>query len=493
MPKTMPKLGLKHTTYDGANGIYVYQRHVPETAQWLVQKKKVNASLGATPAEARARYTLVHAKWEKAFSDAIAAWTRDDDTIDTMDRIVLFLNSQASQHGGDLPDSGLARDRYDWKGRAKLWDLWSKWNEVHDGTQVGDILADGNHQACDDLIIAYEVFRAAIRRRISISAQLPAPLPEAGIATQDGQMVMSLIDLEKRWLGEKPRSGAVTGDMARMIKLFVAVNGNLAIHEITARHRLAFRDAVSKIPAKAQTHNKLLRTLSALGSYAEDLGVVTNNPLKPHAFEVTDEVQVEPFTDDQFNAIFASEGWANRSPKYGSFIRWAFILGAYTGARIGEIAQLRKEDVYEHQGHWVIRFTFDVEKGQQSKTKRTRLVPVCSALIKLGFLKFVKSIKSGQLWPEIKPNSNGNWSGPVSMVTNKPIRDMGLGTEYRFHSLRHTIKTRLRGLGVQDSVNDFITHPEGKKESVAATYGIVEIKAMKAALDLLDYRVKWPT
>lgn len=492
MVKSKPTLGLRFTTWDAANGVWLYQREVPKDAIWLIQRKKITNSLGKTPAVAKARYMDVHPRWEKAIRDAIDNLHRDTDTDSFMDRMVLFLNSQTSQHGGDLPETGLIRDQYDYTLREKLWNRWEKWNEVHDGTRVQDWMGEGAFEDCSMLIVGWEVFRAALRRRVEVSAQLPAPLPEAGIATKDGQMVMSLSDLEGRWLKEKKRSVAATGDMARMVKLFVGVNGNLPIHEINAKHRLAFRDAVRSIPnTKAQTQNKLMRTLSALGSFAEKAGVVTSNPIRTFAFEVTDEIDVEPFRDTDLTKVFKSKGWAKRSPRYSEFLRWAFVISAYTGARLGEIAQLRREDVYEYEGHWVIRFTFDDETGQQSKTRQTRLVPVSKHLIAYGFIKFVKTIKSGQLWPEVQPDSKGNWSGRVSSKANAIIRGAGYTTEYRFHSLRHTIKTRLRGK-VSDSVNDWITHPDGKKQSVAARYGRVEIEAMKHAVDLLDYKVAFP-
>jgi integrase len=490
--KTKPSLGLKYTTWDRTAGVWLYQREVPENAQILLHRKKITNSLGKTAAEAKARYMEVHAKWEKAIRDAIAAWTRDEDTDDFMDRMALFLNSQVSQHGGDLPESGLIKDKFAWDLRENLWSKWEKWNEVHDGTKVRDFLDDDAYEDCNVLIVGWEVFRAALRRRVEISAQLPAPLPEAGIATQDGQMVMSLSDLEARWLAEKKRAIASTNDMSRMINLFVGVNGNLPIHEITARHRLAFRDAVGAIlGTKAQSKNKLMRQLSALGSYAEKLGVVTANPLRNRPFEVTDVVEVEPFTDDQLNKVFTGKGWKNLSPKYRSFIPWAFVIGAYTGARLGEIAQLRREDVFEHEGHWVFRFTFDDEVGLQSKTRQTRLVPVSVHLVEYGFLKFVEKIEGGQLWPVITPDTKGMWSGKVSSKVNAPIRAAGYPTKYRHHSLRHGVKTRLRGK-VSDSVNDWITHPEGRRQSVAATYGKVLIEDMKKAVDLLDYKVEWP-
>jgi len=488
----MPKLGLKHTTWDSANGIYLYQRPVPQDAIWLLQRKAIRNSLGKTPREATARYMTLHPEWERRIKHAVENLHRDTDTDSFMDRVVLFLNNQASQHGNDLPETGLIRDEYDYTLREKLWDKRAKWNEVHDGTKVLDFLEEEAFKDCSMLIVAWETFRAALRRRVEISAQLPAPLPEAGISTVDGQMVMSLTDLEARWLKEKKRSVAATGDMTRMINLFVGVNGNLPIHEVAPIHRIAFRDAVAAIlGTKAQTKNKLMRQLGALGNYAVDNDVVTANPLRCRPFEVTDEITVEPFTDEQLTKVFTGPGWSKLSPTYRSFIPWAFVISAYTGARLGEIAQLRREDVFEHEGYWVIRFTFDDEAGLQSKTRQTRLVPVAEGLIRYGFIKFVERIEDGQLWPFISPDTKGQWSGKVSSKVNAPIRAAGFATEYRHHSLRHGVKTRLRGK-VSDSVNDWITHPEGRRQSVAATYGKVLIEDMKKAVDLLDYKVEWP-
>jgi hypothetical protein len=159
---------------------------------------------------------------------------------------------------------------------------------------------------------------------------MPSPLVNSNTPTEDGQIVMSLTDLEARWLSKK-RSHAVELDMKRMVSLFVATKGNLPVHEITASHRLAFRDAVQAIPdIKSQSRNKLMRTLSALGSLAEKMGAVTTNPIRTFAFEVTDEIEVEPFTDKQLNDLFRSPNWAKRSPTYARFLAWAFVIGAYT-------------------------------------------------------------------------------------------------------------------------------------------------------------------
>ena len=40
--------------------------------------------------------------------------------------------------------------------------------------------------------------------------------------------------------------------------------------------------------------------------------------------------------------------------------RWSPVLCAFTGARVTEMAQLRREDVRQEDGRWVLRVTPDV-------------------------------------------------------------------------------------------------------------------------------------
>jgi integrase len=367
-----------------------------------------------------------------------------------------------------------------------------------EGTDIGLLFDGNNDDDLDRVVDGWRIFKAAHRSRIALSAQLPAPLTDSHTPARDGQIVLSLEDLRLKWEGERKRSSASKGDMKNMVKLFVGTCGNLPVHEINPSHRIAFRDAVQRMtgrwdrPLKAQSRNKLMRALQGLGGYAEGLGVVTMNPLRFKPFEVTEETQREPFTDDDLTKLFKSPAWTNRSAKYAEFILWFFRIGAYTGARIGEIAQLHADDIFEHHGTWVFRFTFDDEDGgQQSKTRQIKIVPVSDQLIRWGFLKFVERRKGGRLFPEVKPNRDGNWSAYVSPKVSDMLRKAGFPKEYVAHSWRHTLATRLRGKA-EDSIVQRITHPPKSGGSVWSQYGDVEIEEMRKAVNKLTYKVSWP-
>ncbi len=77
--------------------------------------------------------------------------------------------------------------------------------------------------------------------------------------------------------------------------------------------------------------------------------------------------------------------------------RWLPFVGAYTGARVSELGNLRKENIFEHNGHWFIEL--DTEGGKSLKTQSgRRRVPIHPALVEEGFLEFVKAAPPGRLF-----------------------------------------------------------------------------------------------
>ncbi|MDO6965794.1 DUF6538 domain-containing protein [Rhizobium alvei] len=77
--------------------------------------------------------------------------------------------------------------------------------------------------------------------------------------------------------------------------------------------------------------------------------------------------------------------------------RWVPWLLAYSGMRVGEAAQLTKEDFEEIEGHWFAHVRSDGDRT--TKTHKSRKVPLHSAVVQEGLLEFVKSSASGPLFP----------------------------------------------------------------------------------------------
>ena len=97
----------------------------------------------------------------------------------------------------------------------------------------------------------------------------------------------------------------------------------------------------------------------------------------------------------------APDNPANReAPQTSAAKRWASLLCAFTGARIVEITQLRKQDMREERGVTIVRITPEVGSV---KTGQYRDVPLHQQVIDLGFVDFVKTAPDGPLFHAAKP------------------------------------------------------------------------------------------
>jgi integrase len=64
----------------------------------------------------------------------------------------------------------------------------------------------------------------------------------------------------------------------------------------------------------------------------------------------------------------------------------------YTGARAGEITQLRGKDVVKHEGVWAIQIT---PEAGTVKTGKPRTIPLHEHLIEQGFIECRGAYSSG--------------------------------------------------------------------------------------------------
>ena len=85
-------------------------------------------------------------------------------------------------------------------------------------------------------------------------------------------------------------------------------------------------------------------------------------------------------------------------------LRWAPWLMAYTGARVGEIGQLRKQDVEkvveDGEEHWSITIT---PEAGTVKGGKARQVPLHPHLVEMGFVEMVRKAADGHLF--LRPNA----------------------------------------------------------------------------------------
>ncbi|SFK18009.1 DUF6538 domain-containing protein [Falsiroseomonas stagni] len=187
--------------------------------------------------------------------------------------------------------------------------------------------------------------------------------------------------------------------------------------------------------------------------------------------------------------VFAGAKSAERPYDPGSFLVndwrfWAPVIALMTGARIGEIAQLRPCDVHERDG--ILVFDFNEDQGKSLKTDSSkRLVPVHSRLIAMGVVELASKRKAlPLLLPDVpKPIAGDHGAGLSKWMSERYLVRVGLKTRpgLGFHSFRHSLKTLLRSAGVTDSVSSHIIGHSPR--SVDERYGSVELKTAQDAIE----------
>jgi integrase len=145
--------------------------------------------------------------------------------------------------------------------------------------------------------------------------------------------------------------------------------------------------------------------------------------------------------------------------------RWAPWLLAYTGARPGEVCQLRKEDFKRVQDRWALRLT---PEAGTIKDREARIVPLHLHLIELGLVEFIAGQADGPLFfdaqalrRKTKDDPSNPRRFPHEKVANKlgewvrglGVTDSGIKPN---HAWRHTFKTRALVAGIDSVVADYI-------------------------------------
>lgn len=151
-------------------------------------------------------------------------------------------------------------------------------------------------------------------------------------------------------------------------------------------------------------------------------------------------------------------------------VRWAALIGLYTGARVSEIAQLYLADFAEEQGVPCMRITTDSD-GQSLKTAASRrVVPIHPDLVQLGLLDRVDRLRREEktrLFPEMRIDGRAGAGNSISKGFGFHLNRLGIrprrstGT-LGFHSLRKTVVQELQASGLPaERRRAFVGHEAG--------------------------------
>jgi integrase len=179
------------------------------------------------------------------------------------------------------------------------------------------------------------------------------------------------------------------------------------------------------------------------------------------------------FLHDELQQIFAKDNLlALRTPH--EF--WMPLLGLFTGARIGELAQLNLDDIRQDKdGHWVIGVN-DKEFKKVKTDAARRQIPIHPKLIELGFLDYLTDVRatvpeSNRVFPYLRYDKKNGFADVPSEAFGRYLDDLTIYADDKvFHSFRSTANQCLKENNVQPSVrSQLVGHePEGTNEAAYA-------------------------
>lgn len=272
--------------------------------------------------------------------------------------------------------------------------------------------------------------------------ELPLVRPHAGVS------LLALFDQYAAVPGRSPKTMAQWRPYIAHLVAFVGREDVQAIsHDdlVAWRNHLRDNETYRGKPLSAKTINgSYLGAVQALYAWAKGDGLVSHNP----ALEVTKvKLPAQPmtrgkaFTTDEAAAVLRAAlecSTSREGPDLRNAKRWCPWLMAYSGARVNEVTQLRKEDIFEQDGVWVMRITPD---AGTVKTKIYRLVPLHSHLRDQGFLEFVRSRPPGPLFYDPSKRRTDNAINRQANVLGSKVaawvRTLGIEGVKPNHAWRH--------------------------------------------------------
>jgi integrase len=281
----------------------------------------------------------------------------------------------------------------------------------------------------------------------------------------------SLASLLEIWKRQRKPANSSQNDMETAIRLFERVNGPLAFSDVTDEHVRKFKGALIDLDRKNATKSKLWSMLRALLNTAREDALLDVNPFANVSLRLDDDSSSrEIFNATELSKLFDSlrekEEW------------WLGRLALYTGARLGEICQLEREDIRKEENHWEIHIKDDPDADKRVKNRNSiRRVPIHKQLITDGFLDWTKP-KKGRLF--------GMSSSVASKRLNRRIKSAGIeGKGKVLHSFRHTFKTAAREVMGQEFHDKITGHAA---QSVGQRYG--QYRNLKLEIDKVAFGIE---
>jgi len=272
--------------------------------------------------------------------------------------------------------------------------------------------------------------------------------------------------------GENPGIKEATLDEYRVaVRELVEILGDKSASEVSYEDAASYRDTLLKTPKhrrktayaskpiaelvaldlpseqclSAKTVSGRLANASTYFTWLKVIKAASENPFEHVKLAVASK-SYTAYKPEDLATIFTSALYTETPPARSKRSNWWLLLfAAFTGARIGELVQLRLEDLSESAGIFSITVTDEGEDMRVKTAAGRRVIPVHPLLLELGLAEYVSELKvSGEerLLPSIKQGSAKPGSEASKWYCER-YRAKHLPASFKedgkvFHSFRHS-------------------------------------------------------
>lgn len=325
------------------------------------------------------------------------------------------------------------------------------------------------------------------------------PSPPSTTQAKSTDKPKTLRDVFDRWKlsGARPRSADTVQAMERALRQFEGQHPDTILRSITRDRGDEYRAWLLANCKTSKTARDRLTNVKTLLKYAcRELEWTERHTWEGLDIKAKTTYKRRAITAAEMATIFATPLHTRyelpESPQAGrEAAYWIPLIGAFTGARLGEICQLRTVDVQTVNGIPALVIT-DEGDGQTVKTDAGhRTIPIHSELIRLGFLGYAEAMREAghdSLWPAMSVRKDkasdyfGRWF--------KEFRE-GIGMtgpdQPTFHYFRHTVRPLMRRAGIDSKTQDRITGHETQGSVGDVIYDGLHLGELRPGVEAIRY------